>query len=68
MQPAFTPALARASSRLAKQLQAVVDVAPGFPGTTICLEHTQLALVVDDAARQLQANDAADQAATPRGG
>jgi chemotaxis protein methyltransferase CheR len=53
---------------LAKQLQAVVDVAPGFPGTTICVEHTQLALVVGDAARQLPANDAPDQTTTLRGG
>lgn len=53
---------------LAKQLQAVVEVAPGFPGTTISVEHTQLALVVDDATRQLPASDAADQAAALRGG
>lgn len=33
---------------LAKQLEATVEVAPGLPGTTVSIEHTQIALVEAD--------------------
>lgn len=53
---------------LARQLQAAVEIAPGDPGTTVCVEHTQLALVADEPVHQPVLADAVDQAATLRRG
>ena len=47
---------------LAKQLQAVVEVKTGQPGTTVCVEHTQLALVADDV-HETSTSGAADRSA-----
>lgn len=36
---------------LARQLQATVEVVPGLPGTIVCIEHIQVALVDDGSAQ-----------------
>ena len=49
---------------LAQQLNAVVQIAPGNPGTHVVITHTQIALVDDDEAAQ---DDAIVPAANVKG-
>lgn len=50
---------------LARQLDATVDVAPAAPGTIVCVEHIQVALVGDDSGQASAVVSAAGRRPSP---